>query len=340
MARTAFGLAIVFAGLGFLAQRAPEHAMAEAARAFLATLDAGQQARATFPFSSEERFNWHFIPRERKGLSLKDMTAPQRDAAVALLKTGLSTQGFTKAETIRSFENILRAMENGRIVRDPELYFVTIFGQPGDAEWGWRYEGHHLAQNWTIVGGRPVATSPAFFGANPAVVREGPRAGERPLAAEEDLARAFLETLAPDERARAIVSPEAPNDIITAASRRAQRFDDAGLLGSALTATQQRALMALIEAHANAQAPSLAALRLGKVKADGMSQIRFSWRGSTTRGERHYYLIQGASFLIEYDNTQNNANHQHIAWRDFNGDFGVDLLRLHYDVHHAAAPTR
>lgn len=312
-------------------QGRPEAAMARAAAAFLSSLDEAQRTRATFPFDSDERFNWHFIPRERKGLPLKEMTPAQRDAAFALLKTGLSASGFTRAETIRSLELVLRAMEK-RDSRDPEMYFFTIFGSPDAPTWAWRYEGHHLAQNWTIARGRPVASSPAFFGANPAEVMDGQMKGTRALAAEADLAWALLEGLSPEKRTRALVGETAPPDIITSNSRRAAIQENTGLAVSDMTAAEQRLFMALLEAHASSQAPGVAGERMARLKAAGIGNIRFAWMGVTARAPNvpHYYRIQGPTFLIEYDNTQNRANHQHIVWRDFKGDFGDDMLAAHY----------
>jgi len=309
-------------------------AMARAAKALIATLEPAQLEKLRFPFASEERFNWHFIPRTRLGLPLKEMTEAQRTAAFALLKTGLSEKGYTKAETIRSFEDILRAVEKGRITRDPELYFFSIFGDPDEATWGWRYEGHHVAQNWTIAGGKAISTSPAFLGANPAEVREGPRTGTRPLGAEEDLARAFVAALTPDQLKTAIVNPTAPNDIVTMNSRKASRVEHGGIAAATLTDKQRGLLMALIEEHANVQSLPLAYGRMAKVHGESPANIVFAWLGTTEKGKAHYYSIQGETFLIEYDNTQNNANHQHIVWRDFNGDFGTearaDVLLQHY----------
>ena len=328
-------LAVLLLVLGVSARLAEQSGqgatMERTANTLLASLDEAGRAKIQFAFDSEERFNWHFIPRERKGLPLKDMTPAQRDAAFALLKSGLSASGFSRAETIRSLELVLRAMEN-RMSRDPEMYFVTIFGKPGDASWGWRYEGHHLAQNWTVTRGKAVSTSPAFFGAHPAEVMDGTMKGTRPLAEEADLAWALLGKLTEKERAAAILPGAAPNDILTANSRKATVLDPAGLLVADMSSATRALLMSLIEVHASTQAPDLATNRLAKIKAAGIDKIRFAWIGATEKaiGAGHYYRIQGPTFLIEYDNTQNKANHQHVVWRDFNGDFGLDLLGLHY----------
>ena len=323
--------------------RGPEAEMAAAAKALLSTLDEGQAAKIKWPFDSEERFNWHFVPRERQGLSLKAMNEDQRKAAFALLRAGLSAKGYTKVETIRSLEVVLRAIE-GSARRDPELYFFTIFGEPGSPTWGWRYEGHHIAQNWTIAGGKAVGTTPAFLGANPAVVQDGPSKGTRALAAEEDLARALLESLTETQQREAIVAATAPNDILTGNTRKASIADNTGLSAASMTPAQQKMLMALIEEHASVQAPGLAGQRLAKVRADGFANIRFAWMGSVQKGmgNGHYYRVQGKSFLIEYDNVQNQANHHHTVWRDFAGDFGTDLLAEHHaqDPHHAPAAGR
>ena len=312
-------------------QARPEVAMARAASSLLGMLDAAQLAKAKFAFDSEERFNWHFIPRARKGLPLKEMNAAQREAAFALLKTGLSASGFTRAETIRSLENVLREAERSNS-RDPEMYFVTIFGEPGSPTWAWRYEGHHLAQNWTIASGKAVATTPAFFGANPAEVMDGPQKGTRALREEGDLAWALFDGLAVHSREMAVIGPTAPNDIVTGNARKAAIQENAGLPYREMSAKEKGLLMTLIEAHAATQQPQLAADRLAKIKAAGLDAVHFAWMGATKRapGAAHYYRIQGPTFLIEYDNTQNNANHQHIVWRDFKGDFGDDLLGLHY----------
>jgi hypothetical protein len=318
----------------------PEAAMRTAARALIAGLTDEQRAKVRIPFDSEERMNWQFVPIARKGLPLKEMTEPQRKLAFDLLRTGLSASGYTKAETIRGLEDVLRA-QSGSATRDRELYFFSIFGDPDGVSWGWRYEGHHLSQNWTIAGGKATATTPAFFGANPAEVMDGPMKGTRALSAEDDLARAFMASLTDAQRKSAIAAEKAPTDIVSGNSRRANVLDPVGIVVSELDGKQQALLMKLIEEHASSQPAALAGARLAKVRAEGWGNVRFAWMGSTVKGpgNGHYYRIQGRTFLIEYDNVQNQANHQHIVWRDFAGDFGVDLLAEHYArVPHAAVP--
>jgi hypothetical protein len=312
--------------------------MSEAASHFLAALSPEQKAKCTFELKSEERQNWHFIPRPRKGLPLKEMNPGQRHLAQALLATGLSQRGYMKAATIMSIEEILKELEQGKgPVRDPELYYVSIFGTPGDQDiWGWRVEGHHLSLNFTVAGGDSVSVTPSFLGSNPAEVRSGPRRGLRVLAEEEDLARQLVKSLKPEQLKVALYTNTAPNEIITGADRKAQLLSPAGLSGSQLNSTQTDLLWKLIKEYVYRYRPELADQDLKKIQEAGLDRISFAWAGSLEPGQAHYYRLQGPSFLMEYDNTQNNANHVHTVWRDRDTDFGEDLLRKHYDQDHHA----
>ena len=310
--------------------QSPAADMAKAASAFLATLDEGQAKLAKLPFDSEERFNWFFVPRARVGLPLKQMTAAQRDAARALLEAGLSEKGYSKAEAVRMLEPVLAAIESNPR-RDLELYYVTVFGDPSaSGTSGWRYEGHHLSLHWTIVAGRSLATTPQFMGSNPAEVRDGPKKGTRVLAAEEDLGRALVQALDGAQRGRAVLSATAPDDILTSNTRKAAVQENRGLAYSDMTVEQRGLLLALIEEYAAAQPGAMARARVEKVMKAGLDGVTFAWMGGLERGDPHYYRVQGPTFLIEYDCTQNGANHIHAVWRDFEGDFGVDLLAEHH----------
>jgi hypothetical protein len=202
--------------------------MAHAANSFLASLDSAQKAKATFEWKDEDRMNWHFIPKERPGLAIKDMTPPQKQLTQALMASALSPRGHAKAASIMSLEAILQELEgpNRRFPRDPELYHVSVFGKPGpDSTWGWRFEGHHLSLNFTVVKGKFVVGTPSFMGTNPAEVKSGPRAGLRVLAAEEDLARTLVKSLNDSQKSKAILSDKAPNDVLTGAKRTVTPLD-------------------------------------------------------------------------------------------------------------------
>lgn len=316
---------------------APPAAMVTAARAFLDSLTPELKKRAQLPFDSEERFNWHYIPRERLGVPLKEMTEAQQRAAMNLLRTGFSEKGYTKAETIRALEDVLLEMGGNPRVRDKGLYFFTVFGEPGaKSTWGWRYEGHHLSHNWTVVNGRALATTPQFFGANPAEVRQGAMKGTRALAGEEDLAYELLRSLDAAQQKAAIIDPKAPDDMLTTNKREAAMQEDKGLAHAQMTAAQKTILVKLLEEHAGANTDPVARERISKARAAGLDKVTFAWMGGLEKGQGHYYRVQGPTFLIEHDNTQNNANHIHQVWRDFKGDFGRDLLAEHYKTapHH------
>jgi hypothetical protein len=326
---------------GAAARRQAAAAMADGASKFLASLTPEQRQKATFTFEDEtNRLDWHFIPRERKGLPLKELDQKQQDLALALLRTGLSAQGYKKATSIMQLETVLGEIEakaraaSGRggngITRDPSMYFFSVFGTPGAKPgWGWRVEGHHVALNFTIVNGELIATSPSFFGQNPAEVKEGPQQGLRILRGEEDLGRDLLKALNADQRKTATIDVKAPNDIVSFNSKKADPLSPEGVAAAQLTPPQRDMLKKLIDEYASQMTTDLAADRMEKIQKAGFDKVHFAWAGEAEHGQPHYYRVQGPTFLIEYDNTQNNANHIHSVWRDFDGDFGRDLLREH-----------
>ncbi len=308
--------------------------MAESANKFLASLSTEEKAKAVFSFEDEQRFDWHFIPRPRKGVPLKDLSEGQRKLAMEFMKSGLGASGYQKATTIISLEPILRELEQGQgrgMVRDPELYYFSVFGTPSVKNvWGWRVEGHHISLNFTVIRGELLSTTPLFLGANPAEVKQGSRQGLRALAGEEDKARDLVQSLDEKQREVAIIDKTAPKDIITTNSKKADPLKPEGLAASQMNKQQKDLLNKLLEEYLSRMPQDVADERRKKLREAGMDKIHFAWAGGVTRGEPHYYRVQGTTFLIEYDDTQNNANHIHSVWRDFNGDFGDDLLREHY----------
>lgn len=307
--------------------------MAAAANAWVAALTPEQRKTAVLEFATEERENWHYVPRSREGVSLAKMDAKQRQLARALLASGLSQHGLLQAEAVIALERVLRVIEDADY-RDEGLYYFTVFGQPDDrAPWGWRVEGHHLSVNFTIVGGH-VSATPNFVGANPATVRSGPQSGQRTLAAEEDQGRAFVLSLDAAQRNQAVLSATAPGDILTRNARVARPSQPAGIGFAALTPPQQEKLKALVTVYANRLRPEVAETELKKIADAGWDRLSFAWAGGLQPDEGHYYRIQSPAFVIEYDNTQNRANHIHTVWRVFEGDFGRDLLQEHYRESH------
>jgi hypothetical protein len=307
-------------------------AMATAAEKFLASLTPEQRQQATFQFDSAERLRWHFVPQfERNGLQIKAMSEPQRTLAHELLKTGLSDRGYTTYSQIMQLENILKVVEKGNgPTRDPEGYRFSVFGTPSaKGTWAWRVEFHHISLHYTIVNGTAIASTPSFAGANPAEVKDGPQKGQRTLGQLEDGARTLVTGLDATQKKTAIFNEAALNDIVTGNSLDINPLSPAGLKASAMTAAQRDQLMKVVDAYTGLMAPDIASDRMAKLKIAGVENITFAWAGSTDRGQKHYYRVQGPTFLIEFDNSQNDGNHVHSVWRDFRGDFGRDLLREH-----------
>ncbi|MGE5113911.1 MAG: DUF3500 domain-containing protein [Acidobacteriaceae bacterium] len=309
--------------------------MVECANRFIAVLDTNQRGKAIFPFDADERKNWHYIPKQRQGLPLIEMSAIQKQMASALLAAGLSQAGYIKALTIMSLEDVLRVLENDSgETRNPEKYYVSIFGTPSDKDaWGYRIEGHHLSQNYTILNG-DVVGAPSFFGANPAEVRQGPRRGLRTLADEDDLGTDLVNALDEANRKIAIVNETAYPEILTGANRTAAlKGQPSGLSASKMNRAQFDRLMVLVEGYARNVPDDIAKDRITLLNKAGRD-IYFAWAGGIKRGDPHYYRIQTSYFLIELDDTQDDANHIHAVWREFKDDFGEDLLRQHYRTSH------
>ena len=341
--------------------------MGEAASNFLASLAPDQRAKGVFDFANEgQRTRWYYIPRKRDGLPLAEMDRRQQRLAHRLVATGLSRAGYVTASTIIGLETTLDALEDWSYPetgRDPGLYYMSIFGIPHAKEpWGWRFEGHHLSLNYTIVEGRIVAPTPTFFGTNPAEVALGDVGILRPLGGVEDMARELVYALSEEQRATAVFASAAPPDIImenrpkvvegalpmerikhrerelglTQEHLEALRYTSTpkGLAAAAMGSLQREVLMALIREYIDRMPEEIAEIEAMKLKDYGLESIHFAWAGGLERGQPHYYRLQGSRFLVEYDNTQNDANHIHSVWSDPTNDFGADLLAQHYVLGH------
>jgi hypothetical protein len=339
----AFTMLCVSATLAWSHDAAEE--MALAAKNFISSLGDEQKARAIFDFDApfkeetvakpglpppDERRNWHYVPRPRSGLPIKDMTTEQRLLTHGLLATGLSHRGYNKAVGIMSLESVLAALENNPKKRDPEMYFFSIFGTPGKEPWAWRVEGHHLSLNFTIAAGVPVMT-PSFFGTNPGEVKTGPRAGTWVLEAEEELGRALVKSLDESQLKKAVILGKAPLEILNVPGRNDSKPE--GIPWTGLTEPQREILTKLIREYLFRHRPDVAETEFVKVM-EKTGTLHFAWAGGLERGEPHYYRVQGGAFVLEYDNVQNGANHVHSVWRDFDRDFGADVLAEHYKAAH------
>lgn len=311
---------------------------AETALRFINSLSTKQKQKAVRPFEEMSRSEWSYLPVAsvlRPGIPLKELDAAQKALLNDLLQAYLSREGYAKTRAVIVLEHILHELNGNSSLRDPELYTAAIYGTPGkDPVWGWKFEGHHLSLNFTVVKDR-TAFAPFFFGANPAEVKDGPKKGLRVLRAEEDLALELVQALSAEQRPKAIFQSSAFADIVTASASQVNPLEPVGITARELTAAQQALLNRLLGAYLSAMPAALSEARLKRLAHEDGTTIRFGWAGATQRGKPHYYRVQGKTFLIEFDNTQNNANHIHSVWRDFDGDFGRDLLQEHYHKAHA-----
>jgi Protein of unknown function (DUF3500) len=370
--------------------------MAEAARAWLDTLDAEQRAigQGAVPAddpSDNERRRWFYTPTDHGGVTIHQQRPAQQRAALRLVSTGLSPAAYVTVATIIGLENVLDYIEgfkasfNRERGRDPGLYYLRVFGSPGDdGVWGWRFGGHHVSLHNLVMDGVLVATTPCFLGTNPA--RSPLLAGvvNRPLGGVEDLGRDLMRSLPPELAARAVLLPHSPSDFVTinltyvtdgrqviplAGMYRDERFPDPveeaklrsldevirdetdlsetdqqtvaystepkGVPAANFNAEQRDMLRALLATYLDRAPAGVSPLHSYNDEA-ALDAVHFAWAGGTAPGEPHYYRLQGPRLLIEWDNTQNDANHAHSVWRDPTSDFGLDVLARHRAAHHAS----
>lgn len=315
--------------------------MKSAAITFMKSLDSDQREELQFEFDDKLRKDWQFIPMKRQGVGFDSLNHAQRYLAMSLLQTTLSHRGFDTSMKIMALEQVLFDMEQNQ-KRDAGKYHLFFFGQPNqDGPWAWRIEGHHLSINITVTDDQNVVVTPAFFGANPGEVRTGKLKGLRPLGQEEDVARALIKQLSVEQKQLAILPGKVPRDVILGPGRDAQPLDPAGIAAAKMSEAQRKLLGQLIDTHLNKFRPELAKSDWAEIKDAGFEKIHFAWSGKIAPGEPHYYRVQGPTFIMEYDNTQNGANHVHTVWRDFKNDFGEDRLKQHYDrvPHEASKPA-
>ncbi|WP_439657706.1 DUF3500 domain-containing protein [Lentzea sp. HUAS TT2] len=358
--------------------------MAEAALAWLDSLDAEQRAAAAWPApdtggaAEAERTRWFYTPTDHGGLTFHQQRPAQHRLAMRVVASGLSEAGYTTVATVLGLENVLDRVEGFSVnwgrerTRDPGMYYLRVFGEPGGREpWGWRFGGHHVSINNLVVDGRVAATTPCFLGADPAASPLLGGAALRPLGSAEDLARDLVQSLHPDLARRAVLLSRPPNDVVAGNStaiedrvvkrselwrpgqhvpdragqpvtgldgenRRALALTAAprGAPGSELDAAQRELLRALLSTYLDRVPEAVSPLSRYDDPA-ALDAVHFAWAGSTTAGEPHYYRLQGARLLVEWTNVHRGANHAHAVWRDPEADFGGDVLAAHHAAHHA-----
>ena len=314
--------------------------MTKAAERFVESLSGDQRDKTVYEYMDGERIFWYYPPVNRHGLPLRDMDDDQRQLAYSLMETGLTEDSFEKAKLIIEHESVLGPLEKEAgitsFVRDPDLYYWTVFGDPGsDSEpWGWRVEGHHISLNFSLWGDKFISMTPFFFGANPAEVRKGPKKGLRILDAREDLGFELMNSLDKGQTSTATIYSEAPYDILTYNASRASLPPEEGLPASKMNDTQKEILRSLVNVYVNQVRSDMANDKWARLEAEGFDGLHWAWGGPTEEGNAHYYRIHGGNFVVEFDNRQNGANHIHSVWRDVENDFANDVLREHLLLYH------
>ena len=164
----------------------------------------------------------------------------------------------------------------------------------------------------------------------------GKHKGFSPLVNEEDLGLALVNMLSDNQKKIAIFNDKAYNDIQSWNNSVAEKLPSEGILVSDLNANQKKQVMRIIHEYVSTIPTDQAKEKMDAIRNEELDDMRFAWAGATVLGKAHYYRIQAKSFMIEFDNSQDNANHIHSVWRDFDGDFGRDLLKEHYknSTHH------
>ena len=229
--------------------------LVEAANGLIAKLTDEQKKQALFPFQTDERENWHYVPIERDGLRIDALGDAQEELVQRFLADSLSADGHTTAKEVIQLENMLYERSNKSEFRNPGKYTVAIFGTPSaDQPWGWRFEGHHISLNFTIVSDKATLTTPFFFGTNPAEVREGDLKGLRPLGTIEDAARKLADALH-GEGQHVRFTNKAPREILTGQKRTAKSLAKEGVSFSKLNDAHKEELLGLVKTIAAKQRP-------------------------------------------------------------------------------------
>ena len=311
----------------------------DAAKAFVNSLNAEQKAKALFEYMDGERVFWYYPPMNRHGLALRDMEPAQRELAMAVLASGLTPESYEQAKLIIEQEGVLGPLEKERGIvsfrRDVELYYFTIFGEPGGKDpWGGRVEGHHISVHFRILDDKVISPPPFFFGVNPAEVRKGPKNGLRILGGREDLAFDLMNSLDEKQVEESIICETAPADIVTFNASKASLMTYEGLPASKMNGAQKELLMALVAEYVNQVRSDLAEQKLADLKKTELDHLHFAWAGPVSKDEPHYYRIHGGDFVVEFDNRQDGANHIHSVWRDVENDFAADVFRDHLILYH------
>jgi len=315
--------------------------VAAAANAFLGMLDAGERARAAFPFNSPQKTNWSNLPSgiyQRNSLRLGDLTASKRDAALALVAAVLSEDGYRKVNDIMNGDEVLRGSGGGQtggraggpgrggrggIAFGLAEYYIAVLGTPSTATpWMIQFGGHHLAINVTIAGRDNVIT-PSLPAAQPAKYTLNGQT-IRPLGKENDKGFALIGTLTTEQRKQAILNYRV-SDLVLGPGEDGKTIQPEGILATALNSSQQAMLLDLAHEWVGILNDEGAAARMAEIRAN-LPRTYFAWSGATENGGLAYFRIQGPTVVIEYAPQQGDLDHIHTIYRDPTNDYGARLV--------------
>lgn len=322
-----------------------------AATTFIQTLNPIQKKGALLSFTDTARIKWNNLPvglRARAGISIGSMSEEQRKLLHRILSASLSSQGYLKATSIMHLDNLLNMFVDTAYYRKEindtlrkfltdlqwthRNYYLAFFGLPSDVNWGFKIEGHHLSVNYTFTGDK-ISVTPWFIGTDPAEMQITQYAGWRVLGQEEDMGIRLVNMLTTEQKKKATMSSEVPGDIITGAETGIRLIDYWGIKGADLYKKQKAVLQYIIREYVFNMEYEKAAEEYEKILKAGVDNIYFGWIGPYDEYKAHYFVLNGPTFLIEFDNAggpRRNGNHIHTIWREKGNEFGEDILKKHY----------
>jgi hypothetical protein len=342
----------VFAGTAS-SQSAYTYEVKETALSLYRSFSKMQTMSAMLPFGDTARLQWNNLPvglRPRVGVSIGNMEEEQRKLLHRILSVSLSSQGYLKATSIMHLDELLNRYYDDLFYKkeisdtthrfvmsllwSPKNYYFAFFGQPTDSIWGYKLEGHHLSINFTFVKDK-LSVTPFFIGTDPAEYQSAEYAGWRVLGQEEDLGIKLIHLLSTAQQKKATKSSEVPKDIITGAESGKRLVDDWGILGAEMNPEQKAVLQYIIREFVFNLEYEKAIIEYEKILKAGIDNVYFGWIGAYDEMKPHYYVLNGPTFLIEFDNNggpRNSANHIHAIWREKGNEYGEDVLKKHYQA--------
>lgn len=333
------------------AQQKTNGDISSAAISFIEILSPFQKKTALLSFTDTARVRWNNLPvgmRARAGISIGSMTEAQRIILHRILSATLSSQGYLKATGVFHLDNLLNMLVDTAYSKKEfddnvrqrlfdlkwgyENFYFAFFGLPSDKNWGYKVEGHHLSVNITFTG-EQLSVTPWFIGSDPAEIRETQYAGWRLLGQEEDLGIKLINMLSPAQQKKATKNTDVPADMFTGAETGKRLIEYWGIKAGEMSKEQKDVLLRIIREYVFNMELDKANSEYDKIIKAGIDNIYFGWIGPYEESKAHYFVLNGPTFLIEFDNAGGPrlaGNHIHTIWREKGNEFGEDILKKHY----------